>query len=258
MFEINPVLVGISAASVAAASALIGSLLVFRKMTLISDSLSHVALPGIAAGILFHFNPLMGGILFLAAAILLIWGIQWRTALSFESVIGVFFVASLALGSLLIPEEDILEAFFGDISAVTAPQAVIQIVIALAVIAVTAYLFKKFVLISIAPDLAYSVRTSRSAMDFLFLALVALTITIGISFVGVLLMSSLLIIPAVVARNLARTLREYVAVSIAIGVASLGGGIVIANSFPAVHPGIATVLVGTLLFTASLFFRRRS
>ena len=100
---------------VAAASGLIGSFLVLRKMTLLSDALSHVALPGIALGIILNFQPIVGGLIFLFIAIFTIWGIENKTKLAIESITGVLFVTALAIGALLIPEQEILETFFGDV-----------------------------------------------------------------------------------------------------------------------------------------------
>lgn len=253
----NTFLLIISALCVAAASGLIGSFLILRRMTLLSDALSHVALPGIALGVIFNFEPLVGGLLFLFLSIFLIWGIEYRTKLAIESITGVLFVTALAIGSLLIEEHELLEAFFGNVETVSSTRAVIQTILALIVLFTTALFFKRLMLVSVAPELALSEKIHQSRMELLLLALIALTISIGISFVGVLLMSALTIIPAAGARNISKNLKEYIFFSIVFAIIGLISGIAIAKMY-AINSGIATVLISTSLFVISLFWKRNS
>lgn len=241
---------------VAVASGLIGSFLVLRRMTLLADALSHVALPGIALGILLHFQPLIGGVAFLFVGVALIWGIEHKTKLAVESITGVLFVTALAVGALLIPESDLLEAFFGSVEHSSTPELLFQLVIAIVVIVLATRFLKPLLLTSIAPELAETEKFSRRKMEFLLLMLIALTIAIGVSFVGVLLMSALSIIPAVSARNFARTYRGFLAASVAIAVVTLVGGLLLGH-FYAITPGIAAVLIAAGAFVISLFWGRR-
>jgi len=246
-------IVFISGIIVAAASGLIGSLLTLRKMTLLSDALSHVALPGIAIGILFNFAPIWGGVAFLFLGALLIWAIEKKTKLATESITGVLFVTALAIGALLIPEESLLETFFGNVHLISNSTAYIQALIAAAIILVTLRLLKPLTLTSIAPDLAVASKISRTQMEILLLLLIAGTIAVGISFVGVLLMSSLLIVPAVAAKNIATSFKGFVGMSIGISMFSLCVGLILGNIY-SINPGIATALTSSVLFLISLFF----
>jgi len=236
---------------VAAASGLIGSFLVLRKMTLLSDALSHIALPGVALGIILKFQPLLGGVAFLFLGIFLISQIENKTKLAVESITGVLFVTALAVGALLIPEEELLEAFFGNVQNISLSQIFLQSVIALLIIIFTLKNLKKFVLVSIAPDLAATSKISPQKIQFLLLALIALTIAIGISFVGILLMSALSIIPAVTARNLSRNFKTFISLSAILAVFSLAAGLLVSKFWP-VNPGIATVLISAFIFAISL------
>jgi len=247
----------ISGVFVAVASGLIGSFLVLKKMTLMSDALSHVALPGIALGVIFKFEPIIGGLLFLFLSIILIWGIENKTKLATESITGVLFVTALAVGSILISETDLLEAFFGNVENISRIQLLIQTIIALGIIGIVAKNFKSLILVSIAPDLTYSEKISRKKLELLLLVLIALTISIGIGFVGVLLMSALSIIPAVTARNLSKNLKMYVWWSMIIATLSLLGGIIISHVTQSVNPGVATVLISAFFFLVSLFGMRK-
>jgi len=235
----------------AIAGATVGNFLLMRKMVLVSDSMPHIALPGIALGVLYHFNPLLGAILFLIGAVIVIWLLGSRTFLATESIVGVLFVSSLALGALLIPEEELLEAFFGSITSINQNQALAQIITASLVIISLVYYFKPLVLSSLAPELAASLKINTRLIELYFLVLIALVVAIGINFVGVLLMSSLLIIPAVSARNLTHRLNDFFVTSSCLGIISLLGGLFLA-SYLYISPGIMIVLTSTFIFVLSL------
>ncbi len=237
---------------VAAASGLVGSFLILRRMSLMSDALSHVALPGIAIGVLLHFNPILGGLAFLFFGVLLIWLIETKTKLATESVTGVMFVTALAVGALLIPQQDLLEAFFGSVEKITLSQIFFQTVIALGIITFVIMFIKKLTLFSIAPDLATSIRYSPVKIELMLLVLIALTITIGISFVGVLLMSAIVIIPAATSRNLVKSFNKFVLLSVVIAVLSLTIGLIVGHIYD-LNGGVITVIVSSLFFLLSLF-----
>ncbi|MDI6734508.1 MAG: metal ABC transporter permease [Patescibacteria group bacterium] len=251
MFENFPLIL-ISGIAVATASGLIGTFLVVRKMTLMSDALSHVALPGIALGIIFNFQPLVGGVVFLFFGILLIWKIENKTKLAIESITGVLFVTTLAVGTLLIPETELLETFFGSVEKTTSFQLILQTIIAVIVIATALKYLKPLTLSSVAPDLAASEKISHAKMQFLLLTLITLTISIGISFVGVLLISALSIVPAATARNLSDNFKLFIRLSVILAIFSLTGGLYISHVWH-FDPGIATVLISAFFFVLSLF-----
>jgi ABC-type Mn2+/Zn2+ transport system permease subunit len=252
---IDTTILFISGLLVAGASGLVGSLLILRRMTLLSDALSHVALPGIALGIIFHFTPLLGGIAFLFLGVLLIWGIEGRTRLALESITGVLFVTALAAGAALMPETELLETFFGSVETITLSSAIIQAVVALGIIWVTLAFLRPLVLTSIAPELSVAAKISERKMQLLLLTLIALTIGIGISFVGILLMSGLAIIPAATARNFSKNFKWFTGLSVGFAALSLLLGL-IAHFVWEMNPGSATVFVSAFFFVVSLFVRR--
>src|SRR5512135_575751 len=102
------------------AAGYLGSIMVLEKMALVGDALSHVALPGLALGVLYNFNPLIGGFLFLFVSAVLIWHLGRVTKLSFETLVGAAFTLALAIGILLFGDRlDALEtALFGYIAQV--------------------------------------------------------------------------------------------------------------------------------------------
>ena len=99
--------------AMAAAAGLIGSFAVLRRMTLASDAISHVALPGIGIAFLLHANPLLGALAALLLGTLLVWAIEHKTRIPTEAVIGVVFSSALAIGSMLTSGEGLIDALFG-------------------------------------------------------------------------------------------------------------------------------------------------
>ncbi|HMA45271.1 MAG TPA: metal ABC transporter permease, partial [Gemmatimonadales bacterium] len=99
--------------AMAAAAGLVGCFAVMRRMTLASDAISHVALPGIGIALVLRINPLVGGVAALVIGTILVWGLEHRTKLPTEAVIGVVFSAALAIGSMLTSGEELIEALFG-------------------------------------------------------------------------------------------------------------------------------------------------
>src|SRR5512136_1331569 len=87
--------------SVGFSAGYLGSIMVLEKMALVGDALSHVALPGLALGVLLGFNPLLGGFIFLFVSAILIWHLGRVTKLSFETLVGAAFTLALAIGIIM-------------------------------------------------------------------------------------------------------------------------------------------------------------
>lgn len=240
---------------VGGAAGYIGSLMILQKMALVGDALSHVALPGIAVAILLNINPFIGAFFILAISILGIWALEKRTDLSMETLVGIFFTGSLALGLLITPEAELLEALFGDISKVSLFDMSIAILISIIVVLITSKISRDFLLSTISKDLAKSAGINTSRVNFIFLVLVAVIVAIGIKVVGTLLMGTLVIIPAASAKNISTKFKKYTNLSFFFGSLSAVSGIMIADKL-ALAPGPIIILSGVAIFVISLIFRK--
>jgi ABC-type Mn2+/Zn2+ transport system permease subunit len=232
----------------------LGSLMVLKKMALVGDALSHVALPGLALGLLFGFDPFLGAFAFLFASALLIWYVGRITKLSFETVVGAIFTLALALGIIIIPQAELLEALFGDITRVTMLDTVIAIAISLISIFLTKTIYKKLVIGMISEDLAISKGVNVARTNLLYLLLVSLVVAVGIKIVGTLLVGFLVIVPAAAAKNLSSDLLKYSILSAAFGAASLCAGILM-SSLLSLPPGPMVVFAGIAVFAVSILMR---
>lgn len=234
----------------------IGSIMVLEKMALVGDALSHVALPGLALGLLWGFNPFIGAFAFLFTSAVIIWQVERVTKLSFETLVGAVFTLALAIGILLVPAPDLLEALFGDITKVGLVDAIAAIVVSVVVIILVRRIYKKIVLTLMSEELAVSKGINVSRTNLLYLLLVSLTVAIGIMITGTLLVGFLVVTPAAAARVISSNLSRYVRLSAIFGVVSSIMGLLLAAYFN-IQPGPLIVVSGVAIFAAVIIARRR-
>jgi ABC-type Mn2+/Zn2+ transport system permease subunit len=232
----------------------LGSIMVLEKMALVGDALSHVALPGLALGILFNFNPFFGAFAFLFTSAVVIWHLERVTRLSFETLVGAMFTLALAIGILLVPQVDLLEALFGDITNVGLIDAIIAIAISIIVISLSSIVYKKIILGLISEELAVSKGINISETNLLYLLLVSLTVAIGIKITGTLLVGFLVVTPAAAAKTISSNLSKYFTLSSIFGAISAVSGILLASYFN-VLPGPLIVLSGVAIFLVTVLIK---
>jgi ABC-type Mn2+/Zn2+ transport system permease subunit len=245
-------------ASVGLAAGYLGSIMVLEKMALVGDALSHVALPGLAIGVLYNFNPLIGGFLFLFVSAVLIWHLGRVTKLSFETLVGAAFTLALAIGILLFGDNlDALEtALFGDITQVGLYSAVAAVFISIFVILLTRMIYNGIVLGLISEELAVSRGINVARTNLLYLLLVSLTVAVGIQITGTLLVGFLVVTPAAAARTISSNLSRYLTLSAAFGAISAISGILMSTSL-GILPGPLVVVSGVAIFAAVVIVRWR-
>jgi ABC-type Mn2+/Zn2+ transport system permease subunit len=225
--------------------------MVSRHMALVGDALSHVALPGLALGILFNFNPFAGAFAILALTAIATWYLQKSSSLSLEAIIGVLFVLALAIGILITPQVDLLEALFGDISKVTLTDAILVVPVSVIVVLATRRIYKQLVLTMISRELAISRGVRVERIDLVFLLLVSAVVAIGIKEVGTLLVGAVVIVPAAAARNVSSNIHRYVLTSSLFGLVSALLGIIL-SSYVNLPAGPLVVIVGAVIFGLGL------
>ena len=244
------------AVAVGVSAGYLGSIMILEKMALVGDALSHVALPGLALGVLLNFNPLVGGFAFLFVSAVLVWHLGRVTKLSFETLVGATFTLSLAIGILLFGDnlDALEEALFGNITAVGITEAVAAVIISIAVIFVTKFIYRKIVLGLISEELAISKGVSIAKTNLLYLLLVSLTVAMGIQITGTLLVGFLVVTPAAAAKTISATMSRYLMLSSIFGAISAISGILLSSYFN-VPPGPLVVISGIALFIAVIIIR---
>ena len=244
----------VSISLIALASGLVGTFALMRRMILAADSVSHVALPGLGLALLVGMHPLIGGAITLILGVCLIWLLENKTNLNTDVIIGVVFAASLAIGSLLTGGEELIEALFGNERLVNVYEIIFSSLAALFIIAFV-FLFKEKLIVSlVSNDLAEVTGVKVTRLNFYFLLVFALNIILGLQFLGVLLMGSLLIVPAATGRNLGVSMNSALAISALTALLSVWLGYWLYGYFNLPF-GPTTIIVSTLFFLISLLKR---
>lgn len=255
IFQTIPPTVFFVGVIVALSASLLGVFVVGRRMALISDALSHVALPGLAAGLLLGFNPFFGALAVLFLSVLLISSIEKQGILSFETLVGIFFTAALAIGLLIIPEEHLLESLFGDIAKIGYLEILETALLGFLILFFIVFFFREFSKITFSSDLAWGEGLNVNRLNLAFLLLLALSVAMGIKIIGALLMGALIILPASAAKNAAGSLKGLTLLSIIFGLISVFVGLFLAGAFQ-LPPGPMVVMVSAAIFGLSLFVRK--
>jgi ABC-type Mn2+/Zn2+ transport system permease subunit len=225
----------------------LGSIMVLERMALVGDALSHVSLPGLALGLLYNFNPFFGAFAFLFTSAVVIWHLGRVTKLPYETLVGAMFTLALAVGILIVPQPELLEALFGDIANVSSLDLAIAVIVSLTVVLLTRVIFKKIVLSLISEELAVSHGINVARNNLLYLLLVSLVVAIGIKIMGTLLVGFLVVTPAAAARTMSSNLSRYSILSGVFGAISSFVGIISASSLN-LPPGPLVVLSGVAIF----------
>lgn len=239
----------------ALASGMVGVFALMRRMSLAADAMSHIALPGLGLAFLYKINPLIGGATTLLIGALIIWRIEGKTKIPTETIIGVIFSLSLALGSLVTPEEDLIEALFGGIGGFSTMSFAITILLTLGIIAAIFAFKNKWILQMTSSDLARVTGLKNNQLSLYFLLIFALTVILGLKFLGALLMGSLIIIPAAAAKNFAWNIDSMLIAGALTAAISVLVGFLISQAYN-VALGPTIIILASFIFFISLLLRR--
>lgn len=210
--------------TMAIAAGLVGCFAVMRRMALAADAMSHVALPGIGVALALHINPVFGAAAMLFFGALLVWGVEGKARVGTEVVIGVLFSVALAVGSMMTSGEELIEALFGGTGVLSRPELAFGLVASGAVIAFVVTQRHRLVVMLVSPDVARTAGIDVRRLDLLYLETFALTIALGLRYLGVLLMGALIIIPAATAKRLAGNLTAMLVLAVSVAVVATVAG----------------------------------
>lgn len=237
----------------AVTAGLVGCFALMKRMLLASDVISHLALPGLGIAFLLKFSPLLGGAATLLLGTLLIWRLQRKTGLATEAMVGVVFAAAIAIGAAVTPREDLVEALFGSFQKLSLTNFLLGLAASAVVVAFIFRLKDQLVLTLFSRELAASTGVNVSRLDLYFLLLFSLVVLVGLRYMGALLTSALIIMPAAIARQLTGKVASFLVVSSAASVASVLIGYLFSTMvWKSATPGPAIVIVSTIMFVLSL------
>lgn len=242
--------------SAALVSGLIGCFALMKRMTLAGDVMSHIALPGLGLALLWNIQPIIGAAVSLAIGAVLIWKIEQKTNLPTETTIGVMFSAALAIGALVTPSEDIIDALFG--GAGTVSLGTLLFTLALSLLIVIFFWMKRHALIVslFNEDLAAVAGVNVSRLNLSYLLAFAATLVLGLRFLGALLVGALIIVPAAVSRQFTHTLPSFLAGSAIVSAVSVAVGYSLASMY-GLQAGPTVIAFAAGLFFLSLLKKKR-
>ncbi|HXJ33446.1 MAG TPA: metal ABC transporter permease [Candidatus Eisenbacteria bacterium] len=241
--------------AMAVAAGLVGSFAVMRRMTLAADAISHVALPGIGLALAFGVHPALGAAAALGLGAVLIWTLESRTRIATETLIGVVFSTALAVGSILASGDELIDALLGSPGALTQGELAIGLAGAIAVVVFVLVARHRLLVALVSPDIARTAGVDVRRLDLIYLFAFALTVALGLRYLGVLLMGSLIIIPAATAKYLARSLRGMLTTAALVAVFATVAGDALATRFDR-PTGPLIVMAAAGVFAVSLIARR--
>jgi zinc transport system permease protein len=236
-------------------------LVVARRLSFFSAALGQAALTGLTIGLLLGepLNGAYGGIFgFCALSALVMVYVKRHAALPTDTLVGVFLSLTLGLGICLLVAvtkrfniHQVEAVMFGSLLTVTDLDLLLLLVVAVAVSVVLAVIYNQLLLDSLDPAVG-AVSGVRSAfVDYLFVLLLTAAIVVSLKVIGALLIEAMVVVPAAAARNLARTTRAYLALSIATALVAGAGGLFVSSRF-LVPSGGAVVLAMSVLFFFTL------
>ena len=250
----------LAALGVAAVAGPLGSFVVWRRMAYFGDTLSHSALLGVTLGFLLGIDPTIGIIGICAAVALLLALGQRQSVLASDTLLGILSHGALSLGlvSLAFMETlrvDLIGYLLGDVLSVTWNDITVVYIGGAVVLGILAWLWRPLLAITVHEDLARVEGVPVRQIQIAFMMIIAVTIAIAMKVVGILLITSLLIIPAAAARAVSKTPEQMALVASLVGMVAVLGGL--AGSFQWDLPsGPAIVTAAALLFALSLISRR--
>ena len=240
---------------------LLSTMIVTGRMSFFSDALGHSAFTGIAIGCICGLAPTAVAVAFSVAFALLFSWVRSRSKQAADTLIGVFsstavalgiFIATLGGGSFTKYNKYLI----GDVLSVT-PAEIGVLAIVLLCVAVFWVLFgNRLVLVSIHPQLASSRGLKVKTTQTIFTVCIAVVVTLAINWVGLLMLNSLLVLPAASARNVSKNLRQYHGFSVLFALTASLLGLVISYHLGA-STGAAISLSLAVIFSVSFVFRKK-
>lgn len=238
---------------------LLSTMVVSNRMAFFSDSLGHGAFTGLAVGVLLGWlSPLLSLVAFSIVFALLITYIKNRSSASTDTIIGVFSSTGIALGLMLMSRGGGFNKYssylIGDLLSISPEEIGSLLFVFIAVILVWALIFNSLLVLSINASFAKSRGIASFFTEGLFASVLAVVVAVSIQWVGLLIINSLLVLPAAAARNIAQDVKSYHLLSVAIALLSGVAGLLLAY-YCNMAAGASIVVVAAAVFFLTLLLK---
>lgn len=241
---------------------LLGTLVVNNKMAFFADTLGHSALTGIAIGALLGLSdPRISMIILgvvLAVSLVLV---KARNRASTDTTISVFSSTAAALGIVLLSKSGGFAKYtnflIGDFLSVSASDLILAACVFAVVLVYWIFAFNKTYIVSVNPTFAHSLGIHTRAVEMLFTCLVAVVVMVSISWVGILIITSLLVLPAATARIFARSIRSYTLISVLLSLVSGISGLIFSYYLGSATGATIVLVLAACYFLSLILYRGR-
>jgi len=239
---------------VAIIAPLMGSFLVVRRLSLVADALSHVALTGVAIGLLLGINPLITTVLCTVIVTFLIEEIRSNERISGESILAMILPGGLALALILISiangfNTNLFSYLFGSITTVTSQDVWVMLVLGLVIVSILSIFYRQFMYTSFDEESARTSGIPIRLVNHIFMILIAITVSVTMKVVGALLIGALMIIPVISSMQIIKGFRASIFISIILALASVLIGL-IASYYADLPAGATIIMVSILIFVS--------
>jgi zinc transport system permease protein len=246
----------ITGLAVAVTCSVIGLFLVLRRQSLFGDAISHVAFGGIAIGLFINLYPIWTAFIVSIFGALGITKLRESTKIPPDSAIAVLLTSGLAVGVVLIGLAggftlDLYSFLFGSILLVSPQDTLTILVLSAAVLSIISVIYRKLLYVTFDEQQAKVSGIQVTNLNYLFIVLASITVITSIRLVGVLLISSLVVIPNITAIMFGKGFKKTLLISFLIAVYSVLGGIII-SYYLNLAPGGTIVLMSIATFFATL------
>lgn len=250
-----------AAVMVGLVTAVVGSYVVLRGLAFMGDALSHAAFPGVVAAYLLHGPFYLGAAIAAIGSALAIGWVSRHGHLRSDTAIGVIFAGMFALGVFLFSTinnyvGDLFGFLFGEILGISPTDLLGLLVLGAGILIVMGLLWKELLYATFDPLGAAASGLPVTALDYLFLALIAVTIVVSVQAVGIILIVAMLVTPAATAQLLTARFGQMILVAVAVGVISPIVGLYLSYWLNTAS-GATMVLVESAVFLVALLFGPR-
>ncbi|HBR03458.1 MAG TPA: ABC transporter [Ruminiclostridium sp.] len=242
--------------------AVLGTMIVNNNMAFFSDALGHGAFTGVAIGGMAGLvEPVGSAVVFSVLFSFFIAFIKYKSKMSSDTVIGVFSSTAIALGIFLSTLggksfAKLNSYLVGDILSITPREIGFLFIALLAILVFWFLVFNRLLIVSVNPSLAGSRGIHTFWYEVIFSCAVAVVVTVSMSWIGLLVINSFLILPAASARNIARNQRQYHLFAVLISVFSGAAGLIL-SYYIETASGATIVLISSVIFFATYFLRKK-
>jgi zinc transport system permease protein len=249
----------IAGVAVAITSSVIGLFLVLRRNSLFGDALSHVAFGGIAAGLAANIYPLWTGLTLSILGALGITKLRQSAKIPADASVAILLSSGLALGLLLISLSggftlDLFSFLFGSILLVSVEDTVAILAMTGIILSIVILLYRQLMYITFDEEQARVSGLPISKLNYLFVVLASVAVIVSMRLVGILLVSSLIVIPNVTALLFGKGFKKTALISVSVSIFSVLAGISISYAAN-LAPAGTIVLISTAVFLAVLAAR---